>query len=565
MIRILRAFAWLRWRMLINSFEHTGARDVVERFSLAVEKLGPIIAAILLIPSAIALAGVGIAGGFALARGQATPLLFELSRYLLLIVPLVAIVGPLLLPAADRTNPIRMLLLPIPRSTLYVAQAASALGDPWMLLALPLLAGIPIGLAAGGGGAAGALMALASLAFLVVLLGIAAVATTLLHLAVRDRRRGELLALLFLVVLPLVSMLPGLMDGNSRRRAREEGRTAAAERPLPEWVVQAGQRAYRLMPAELYARAARSAARDSRAAAVPPLAALAAGAIFLHGVGFLAFRRVLDAPGSSGARRSTPMREVWGRTVPGLSPAASAVALAQLRLALRTPRGRSIMLSPLMLLGIFAIVMIRNGQGMEFGFVSLNSGLGLATFTAFVAVMSILPLAFNQFAIDGAGLTFALLSPMSTRDYLSGKAVGNALVVLPATMVCVLVSYAVFPAGPIAMWLSVPIAMLAVYLPVAPAAAIFSALLPRQVDMNSIGNKSNAHGLAGLLGLLGFMLAGVPCALVTLAATRLLDRPSLAPLFLLAWCAIAYAIGRALFVPARRVFEERRENLSMLM
>ena len=37
MLRILRAFAWLRWRMLINSLERTGARDMLERFSIAIE------------------------------------------------------------------------------------------------------------------------------------------------------------------------------------------------------------------------------------------------------------------------------------------------------------------------------------------------------------------------------------------------------------------------------------------------------------------------------------------------------------------------------------------------
>ena len=78
MLRILRAFAWLRWRMLVNSLEKTGSRDVLERFSLAIEKLGPILAAVLLIPSAIALAGLGIAAGYTLATGQ-QPLLFTVT------------------------------------------------------------------------------------------------------------------------------------------------------------------------------------------------------------------------------------------------------------------------------------------------------------------------------------------------------------------------------------------------------------------------------------------------------------------------------------------------------
>lgn len=53
MIRILRAFAWMRWRVLLNSLERTGARDTLERLSLAVDQLGPIIAALLLVPSLI--------------------------------------------------------------------------------------------------------------------------------------------------------------------------------------------------------------------------------------------------------------------------------------------------------------------------------------------------------------------------------------------------------------------------------------------------------------------------------------------------------------------------------
>jgi hypothetical protein len=352
---------------------------------------------------------------------------------------------------------------------------------------------------------------------------------------------------------------------DERRRARVEGRPPASEQPVPQWVVRAGERAYEMFPSELYVRATRTIATGEAARALPPILALAATVVVLHGVGFLAFRRVLDSPGSTGARRSTPMRDVWGRTLPGLSSAASAVALAQLRLALRTPRGRSIIISPLMLLGIFAIVMHRNGKGMDFGPWSMESGIGLAVFTAFVSVMTILPLAFNQFAIDGAGLTLMLLSPLSDRDYLAGKAVGNALITMPGVVVCVIGSYVLFPGGPLALWLTIPLAMFAIHLLVAPVAAIFSALFPRRVDMNSIGNKSNAHGLAGLLGVFGFVLAGVPCVLLTLAATRLLDRPALAPVFLLAWCAVAYGVARLVFVPARRIFNERRENLVMVV
>jgi hypothetical protein len=43
MLRTFGAFVWLRWRVFINALERTTARDTLERFSVATEKLGPII------------------------------------------------------------------------------------------------------------------------------------------------------------------------------------------------------------------------------------------------------------------------------------------------------------------------------------------------------------------------------------------------------------------------------------------------------------------------------------------------------------------------------------------
>src|SRR5512141_296056 len=100
--------------MLLNSLEKTGARDRLERFSLALEELGQIMAAVLMIPPTIALAVIATAGGYGLGRGDQPSWLFEAVRYILLFVPVASVVGPLFLPAADRTNPVRLLLLPIP-------------------------------------------------------------------------------------------------------------------------------------------------------------------------------------------------------------------------------------------------------------------------------------------------------------------------------------------------------------------------------------------------------------------------------------------------------------------
>jgi hypothetical protein len=561
MMRILRAFAWLRWRMLVNSLEKTGARDTLERFSLAIEKLGPIMALIVMIPSALALAVVGAAGGFGLGRGDQDSMLFEAARYLLLLVPAISVVGPLLLPAADRTNPVRLLLLPIPRSTLYAAQSATAFGDVWILLMLPVVLFVPVGLAAAGAFGS-ALVALIGGALLVaVIIGLSSLATSLLHLIVRDRRRGELLALLFILIIPAASMLPGLLHAGRDRGSAER----REEFHLPGWAAAAGDRALKLYPTELYVKSTRQAAGGDFIAAGARIAALAITGVLLHAIGMFVFARVLDSPGSTGARRSIATRAAWGRTLPGLTPGASAVALAHVRLALRTPRGRSILLAPLVMTGVFAVVMRQHAGDLGVGPMSLTGGIGLASFTSFISLVATLPIAMNQFAVDRAGMTLALLAPLSDGEYLAGKAVGNAFIALAPALLCLVAAFALFPGGTWPMWLALPPALLSICLLVSAPAAMLSALFPRLVDLNSIGRSSNAHGLASLLGMLSFVACGAPSVLLAVAGTRWLGRPSFVPVLLLAWCAIAYVISRLLFIPARRIFAARRENLALLL
>jgi hypothetical protein len=560
MISILKAFAWLRWRMLINALERTGSRDALERFSIAIEKLGPILAAILLIPSALGVAGLGAAAGYSLAQGAPRPILFEVCRYLLLAVTGLAILGPLFLPAADRSNPVRLLLLPIPRTVLYIGQSASAFGDPWNLLALPLLGAVAAGMAVGGEPVAALLALVAAILFVVVIIGLASLATSVLHLLVRDRRRGELIALLFIIVIPAASMLPAMLSQGPRK----DRTTASRRSPVPAWVSTAGSRAMALVPSNIYVTASREAAGHNYAAAATRVAMLGAFGLVLHGLGAAAFKRVLDSPGSSGARRAASMHTAWSRRIPGLSIGESAVALAQFRLALRTPRGRSILLSPLMMFLIFGALMYRGSGTMDFGAIHLAGGPSLAMFTSAISLLAVLPIAMNQFAVDRAGLTMALLSPLTDAELLKGKAVGNALIVLAPCLLSLVASFLLFRGGTPALWTTIPLGLVSVYLLVAPIAAITSAMFPRVVDLNSIGRGSNAHGAAGLIGLLSFVVAAAPSILLALLAMKLLHRPVLAPLFAAVWCLVAFGIARLLFVAARRVFQTRRENLAML-
>src|SRR3989304_703076 len=265
MLRILRAFAWMRWRMLMNSFEKTGSRDVLERFSIAAEKLGPIITVILILPPPLLLVAGSIGAGYAVAQGNQYSLLFTGLRSLLIFVPILAVISPLSLPSGDRTNPVRLLLLPIPRSTLYVAQAASAFGEVWVVLMLPVLVGIPLGLLAGGALVASAFALVAGVLLLVTTVGPAALPATVLHLVVRDRRRAELFAVVFIIVISMAGLLPGLLQG--RRERTSDGKRVRKDVVLPAWVESTGRRVVAVYPTELYARGTRSSASGNLLAA----------------------------------------------------------------------------------------------------------------------------------------------------------------------------------------------------------------------------------------------------------------------------------------------------------
>jgi hypothetical protein len=560
-VRILKAFAWMRWRVLMNSLERSGSRDLLERFSIAIEQLGPIMAAILLIPSAVLLAGAGAYSGWSLAHGSTRPLPFEVIRFLLFATCGLTVVGPLFLPAADRTHAVRLLLLPISRPILYFAQTVTAISDPWILLVVPIIAAVPLGLAAGGVAGTAMLAAVGGLLLLVILLGISSIVTSLIQLMVRNRRRGELLTLLFILVIPVVGMLPALLEDNSTPAAIEN---AEAEEPgTPGWITALEKRVLPVVPSEMYVRATRASVVGRKSDTVAPLLGLAAAAGLIHATAFVVFRRFLDSPGTTGSqqRGSKGRSRTW--RLPGASPATSAVTIAHILLTLRTPRGRSTVLSPLMVFAVFAAMMWR-GSTADFDIVPLESGVGLAVFGSFISLLTILPLAMNQFAIDGPGLTLEFLSPLDDRDLLRGKAVGNAFIAAVPMLICIAVAAVLFPGGSLSAWLSIPIGIAASYVLIAPVAAALSAVFPRTVDLNSIGRGSNAHGAATLLGLLASMASGAASLGINLAIVRSIAPPQLALTLMLVWLAGCIVVARLLFVPVRALLARRRENLVLI-
>ncbi len=566
MLAIARAFAWLRWRMFINSLERTGSRDILERFSLAADQIRPIMAAVVMIPSGLALAGLGATAGYAIAQNAGTSLAAALPRYLLIAFPVFSVAGPLLLPGAGRVNPTRMLLLPIGRGTLYAAHVAASLGDIWVALLLPLVVSLPIGLGAGGAWLASLAAATAGALLTGLVLAVTSTTTTAVHLAVRNRRRGERLALVVMLLIPVLAMLPAVV-GDIVVPAFQPAEAPAhhsAGPALPPALRRVLIEAAWWYPSELYTRSVNGAVSHRLGQSAAGLAALAAEAIAAAAIGRRLFGRMLDSPGSSGAARGGRMSGIWRLTLPGMPPGASSVALAHVRLATRTPRGRAILLSPVALT-VVAAVILKSVPTLDIAGRSVDGALVVAAVGIFVCLLATLPVAMNQFGVDSGGLTRVLLSPLDDRDHLLGKAVGNGLIAAIPIGLFAIASWAMSAAArrPVT-WLMQAVSMQCVHLMVSPVAAMLSAAFPRKADLNSIGRHGNPHGLATLLGLMSWLFAALATLAAGVAAMYFLRSPVARVAAAVVWCGVSAAVGRALFVPARRLFSARRDNLAML-
>jgi hypothetical protein len=557
MRRILLAFLWMRWRVLVNSLERTSARDTLERFSVATDKLEPIIALVLLIPSSVTLFVLGLVAGFGVGTGG-WPIAIEIIRYMLLLALGLTLIGPIILPTRDTGSVIRLLLLPIPRAMLYLGQMFGALGDPWIVLTVPLLIGMALGLAIGLKFVAALIALVAGIVFIMFLVALTSFTSSLVHLLLRDRRRGELVMFVLVLVIPVVAMMPQLLLRPERRDNRRLTRAERAALP-PSRAARMMMSVAPYVPSELYRRTTLSAV-SAPARSVSPLAMLALGTFALQAAGFAVYKRVIDMPLTLGARRAGALGGLWNQRLPGVSPATSAIALTQLRLALRTPRGRATIASPLLMPIILGAVITRGGRIIPG--VNTDSGIGLAVFGVVVTILALLPLAMNQFAIDKAGFTRQMLLPLDVRELLFGKAIGNALIASIPGIFCLAIPAVMFPLGKAAYWPALLLAAVSTYALMAPAAALFSALFPKTVDLNSIGNASNAHQAAGLLGMLAFVVAAAPAALLWAASTQMLRRPDLVPVALGLWCLAALAISYFLFIPVAKFVESRRESLA---
>ena len=566
MIRFLLAFARIRWRMLVNGFTRVRRRDATAWLGRVLSLLMPVLLFLMLAPTTLGLSALGLWGGWALGSGQSGGVIaVEVSRLLLGIASLMVVVWPLIASSQGATmNVDRLLLLPVERSTLHLVEVAAGVADPIFLVLLPGMLLLPLGAVSGGARLPALLTLLAVLLFLAILLLLASVTSFTLHFVMRDRRLAERLGLAAVLLMTTAGLLPALLSGNLEQKLQQERDRQRHEATLP------GERAPRFpvwlqpLPSELHARALYSAMPGDGGSAAWPLAGLAAEAALLYAASRALHRRLVETPESSRIRQRSPGRPVRVTRFPPLGPAASAVALAQIRTFMRTGRGKmAVFFTPIVTLFLVLFVSIQMKRGAPSG-IGIGPGLLLASLGTLFAMMGLHPVLCNLFATDGAGLTLQFLAPVSDRELIAGKLAGAGILAACPAALCLVIGMALGGSGSLLLWPTLVLAGVSVFVVFAPMAALLSMLLPRKSNLGSLGTAGNPHPAAGFLGIACTALAAAPVAALAGAALLLAHSPALALALIAGWTVVAAGIGYGLVRIGSGILMERRESLALV-
>lgn len=563
MIRFLRAFAWLRWHLLLNGVRASARRDTWEQLSRILALAVPAMIVVLSMGSILAVAVGGLLGGNALATGRFVApdvIVFVVRAVLFGAMALVAVMPIGSAAQTTSTRYSRLLLLPIPTRVLHLVEVLAGLADPWILFMLPGLALFAIGLSWGGRFDLGLLAGAAGLALAVALASLAALVSFSVSWLFRDRRRAELLTIIFVMSISIVALLPQMLDdSDSPRRSRDGGRrgevtVARIEEALPGWV--------QFLPSEVYGRVMTSAAvRHDNAAAVTWAAFLIAEAMLLFHLSAMVHRRLLESAvgASGGAHRAVPMRPPW--RLPGVSAGTATVAWVMFKSSFRSVRGRVAVLLPGPMMAIVSLVMLRRPDDIPW-LASLNTHSHLMFGASLmIALFAIHPFTLNQFSSDRAGLTLQFLLPVSVRDLVRGKAIGGGVMFLMAALLCGVASALATGGGSPTAWAMTFVGGLATYVAVTPIAAIMSALFPVAADMSKAGSGGNPHVAAALVGMLAVGIAALPVLGIAVPATISGTVPPLALLAMVVWLGVVTVIAWFLLGAVSKVVTARRENL----
>ena len=568
MIRALRAMGWLRWRLLLNTLRGGRRRDAMERVSRVMGLMVPFILAALFVGSTVMMIVAGFLGGLAVAEETIYPpsviLIVRGAIAVLCAVVIILAAGSPGQTTLSRYT--RLLVMPIPRQALHLVEVLSNLTDPWQVLLAAGLAAFSAGLLAGGAAGAAAIALVAGALVMGVLASLSAAFSFLVAWLFRSRRRGELFTLLFVMTLSGLSLIPAFLSKNFDDEPRE-GRPEEVNRPfsvdefnasVPSWA--------RVLPSEAYGLTIQHAVagRPSGIAAGLLLLAGQVGLLFL--ASSAVHRRVIQSLEGDVRRRKNTAIAANAPRFPFVGAAASAVAWAQYRTALRSVRGRLIVLFPGPLLALMMVI-FRQLPGEEGRWAASAAGQGYLLFGAGVVFgfYSMQAFTMNMFGSDRSGLTLQLLAPVSDRHLAWGKVYGCWLILCAAMAITLAASLAVAPSGSPFYWLAVLVGAFAMYMSLSPITVWLSALFPQASDLSKTGSGGNPHPLPMFVGTFLVLLVALPNALIVLLVNLWWkQQPILALAGVTVWALVISAIAIPLVNLSSRAVGARRENLALI-
>ena len=568
MIRALRAMGWLRWRLLLNTLRGGRRRDAMERVSRVMALMVPFILAALFVGSTIMMIVAGFLGGLAVAEETIYPpsviLIVRGAIAILCVVVIILAAGSPGQTTLSRYT--RLLVMPIPRQALHLVEVLSNLTDPWQVLLAAGLAAFSAGLLAGGATGTAAIALVAGALVMGVLASLSAAFSFLVAWLFRSRRRGELFTLLFVMTLSGLSLIPAFLSKNFDDEPRE-GRPEEVNRPfsvdefnksVPSWA--------RVLPSEAYGLTIQHAVAGRPAGIAAGLLLLAGQVGLLFLASSAVHRRVIQSLEGDVRRRKNTAIAASAPRLPFVGAAASAVAWAQYRTALRSVRGRLIVLFPGPLLALMMVI-FRQLPGDEGRWAASAAGQGYLLLGAGVVFgfYSMQAFTMNMFGSDRSGLTLQLLAPVSDRHLAWGKVYGCWLILCAAIAITLAASVAVAPSGSPFYWLAVLVGAFAMYMSLSPITVWLSALFPQASDLSKTGSGGNPHPLPMFVGTFLVLLVALPNALIILLVNVWWkQQPILALAGVTVWALVISAIAIPLVNLSSRAVGARRENLALV-
>ncbi|MDA8020969.1 MAG: hypothetical protein MPN21_26325 [Thermoanaerobaculia bacterium] len=543
-VRTLRAFLWLRWRLMVNGLVGGRGRDAMAFFAAWAGVLVRGILGLLLLGAIVALSLVAavLAGKLAGPAGLASEAAILGFRVVLGVLSVVLVLFPLMTRSGgDLAAAQRLRLLPVRDRRLDQLDMVGAFADPWLMAISPIPLVVTAVLWWHGRWAGGAVALVGGLLMLASLALASTVTRRFVGWVLRDRRRAQLAALTLVfgvvvlsasairlerllkvegsgVVKPEESEVEGSGVVKPEEKVGVEGEAeapahqAAPKQPLDEArdlrkISRHFPAGLQVLPSELFVRALVYSLEGTYGLTLVLLVALAALPAMLLLVARRLWRATVGSPGVSGRARVGSLRLASLDRFPGLTPAATAVAWVQVCTAVRSLYGKLALAMPTVAMLIIVVPLQAALAGEENVFLRSLQGPPLALGAVAFAILGIQPFALNQFAADGEGLARQLLVPLRSRDLILGKAIGLGVLVGLSTLVGILATVASVGRGSVAVWLAILLTALPVYLLMAPLSFILSLYFPKAMDLDGLGHKSKPHQLAALLGLVA--VAGV--------------------------------------------------------